>query len=144
MLMQPGRMLMRLMSTTQRPLWGSRVQAPLAGAAVELSSSVDVDRPLAPHDVTVSRAWVAELTALGLVEGDDAQRLDGALEQVGAQLAAQSPHALRQIKALLNDTRERPDYDREIAAFLECLQSEDGQEGVAAFLEKRAPQWTGR
>lgn len=87
MLMQSGRMLMRLMSTTQRPLWGSRVQAPLAGAAVELSSSVDVDRPLAPHDVTVSRAWVAELTALGLVEGDDAQRLDGALEQVGAQLA---------------------------------------------------------
>ena len=35
-------------------------------------------------------------------------------------------------------------YRREVEAFAVCLASEDGQEGVAAFLEKRAPAWTGR
>ena len=33
---------------------------------------------------------------------------------------------------------------REVEAFAACLQSEDGQEGVAAFLEKREARWTGR
>jgi enoyl-CoA hydratase/carnithine racemase len=79
----------------------------------------------------------------GLVEfvwGD----LDQGIEQVAGALAGQSPHAIRQIKSLLVDTRQQPDYDREIGAFLECLGSADGQEGIAAFFEKRAPQWSGR
>lgn len=79
----------------------------------------------------------------GLIEGvfDD---LDAGIEEIAGTLARQSPHALRQIKALLAETRERPDYDREVQAFAACLASADGQEGVAAFLEKRQPQWTGR
>jgi enoyl-CoA hydratase/carnithine racemase len=79
----------------------------------------------------------------GLVEFvvDD---LDAGIERVAGQLAGQSPHALRQIKSLLVGTRQAPDYDREIGAFLECLQSADGREGIAAFFEKRAPQWSGR
>jgi enoyl-CoA hydratase / 3-hydroxyacyl-CoA dehydrogenase len=59
-------------------------------------------------------------------------------------LAKQSPHAIRQIKELLRATRDRRDDEREVAAFVACLQSEDGQEGVAAFLEKREARWTGR
>ncbi len=70
--------------------------------------------------------------------------LDSGIEQVAGTLAKQSPHALRQIKALLRETRAAPDYEREADAFAACLQSEDGQEGVAAFLEKREARWTGR
>jgi enoyl-CoA hydratase/3-hydroxyacyl-CoA dehydrogenase len=59
-------------------------------------------------------------------------------------LAKQSPHALRQIKALLHETRDARDDDREFEAFAACLGSDDGQEGVAAFLEKRPANWVGR
>jgi len=59
-------------------------------------------------------------------------------------LDRQSPHAIRQIKSLLHDTRDARNDEREVQAFAACLNSEDGQEGVAAFLEKRPPSWTGR
>jgi enoyl-CoA hydratase/carnithine racemase len=70
--------------------------------------------------------------------------LDAGIEKIAGQLAGQSPHAIGRIKSLLVATREQPDYDREIEGFLACLQSPDGQEGISAFFEKRAPQWTGR
>jgi enoyl-CoA hydratase/3-hydroxyacyl-CoA dehydrogenase len=59
-------------------------------------------------------------------------------------LDKQSPHAIRQIKALLRDTRDTRSDEREVEAFAACLNSADGQEGVTAFLEKRAPQWSGK
>ncbi len=59
-------------------------------------------------------------------------------------LVRQSPHAIRQIKELFRATRDERSDEREVQAFAACLNSEDGQEGVAAFLEKRAANWTGR
>ena len=47
-------------------------------------------------------------------------------------------------KRLLHDTRDARSDEREVQAFAACLNSEDGQEGVAAFLEKRQANWTGR
>ena len=70
--------------------------------------------------------------------------LEAGIEQVAGALAKQSPHALRVIKRLLRETRYERDDKKEFAGFLECLSSEDGQEGVAAFFEKREPGWTGR
>jgi enoyl-CoA hydratase/3-hydroxyacyl-CoA dehydrogenase len=81
--------------------------------------------------------------AWGLVEFvvDD---LEAGIAQYVEPLDKQSPHALRQIKALFHDTRDERSDDREVQAFAACLNSEDGQEGVAAFLEKRQANWTGR
>lgn len=79
--------------------------------------------------------------AWGLVEFvvDD---LEQGLERYCAPLDKQSPNALRQIKALFRATRDARSDEREFQAFVECLSSPDGQEGVAAFLEKREPRWS--
>jgi enoyl-CoA hydratase/carnithine racemase len=81
--------------------------------------------------------------AWGLVEFvvDD---LEEGIARYVEPLAKQSPHAIRQIKELLRETRDVRSDEREVHAFAACLNSEDGQEGVAAFLEKRAANWTGR
>jgi len=81
--------------------------------------------------------------AWGLVEFlvDD---LEAGIERYVEPLDRQSPHALRQIKSLFRETRDERSDEREVQAFAACLQSEDGQEGVAAFLEKRQPNWAGR
>jgi enoyl-CoA hydratase/carnithine racemase len=79
----------------------------------------------------------------GLVEFvvDD---LEDGIDRYVEPLTRQSPHALRRIKHLMLATRDRRDDELEVQAFVECLQSEDGQEGVAAFLEKREARWAGR
>jgi enoyl-CoA hydratase/3-hydroxyacyl-CoA dehydrogenase len=79
----------------------------------------------------------------GLVEFvvDD---LDAGIARYVEPLDKQSPHALRQIKSVLSDTRDERSDEREVQAFAASLNSDDGQEGVAAFLEKRQANWTGR
>ena len=70
--------------------------------------------------------------------------LDTALK-IARTLAAESPHALAVVKALMRETRDAAQGDGlelERAAFVRCLAHPDGREGVAAFLGKRAAQWT--
>lgn len=82
MIMQQFGMLMRPMTDAPRPLWGSRVTAPLTAVAAELSTSVAIDRALAPYDVLASRAHLAELEGLGLIDDAAAADLDEALSTV--------------------------------------------------------------
>jgi enoyl-CoA hydratase/3-hydroxyacyl-CoA dehydrogenase len=90
-----------------------------------------------------ARIPAEQAEAWGLVEFvvDD---LDAGIARYAEPLTKQSPHAIAQIKALMHQTRDERDDEREVAAFVACLQSADGQEGVAAFLEKREARWTGR
>ena len=70
-------------SPPQRPLWGSRVREPLSELALTLSSSTDVDRPLASYDVLASRAHVDQLARLGLIDAEGRARLDTVLGAIG-------------------------------------------------------------
>jgi enoyl-CoA hydratase/carnithine racemase len=62
-------------------------------------------------------------------------------------LSERSPHAMGVIKELASQTRDLPLAEgmrREAQAFIRCIGSEDGAEGVMAFLEKRQPAFSGR
>src|SRR5438105_15750826 len=63
---------------------------------------------------------------------------------IARTLAAQSPHVLAVIKALLRETAEAPLRDglqAETAAFARLLTHPDAREGIAAFLAKRMARW---
>ena len=97
-------------------------------------------RWLAMSGERIDAATAAEWGLVEFVVDD----LDAGIERYAEPLDRQSPHAIAQIKALMVATRDERSDAREVEAFAACLHSEDGQEGVAAFLEKREARWTGR
>lgn len=74
-------------ASRQAALWGGRFRSPAADAALALSGSLEIDLPLAEHDVAASRIHVTELERLGLLDAEGAARLDASLAGVAARLA---------------------------------------------------------
>ena len=73
--------------------------------------------------------------------------LDARVTELAGQLAKQSPNAMQMGLHAFNEQRkmsveEALPYLRE--QLYAVLNSEDAKEGLAAFFEKREPQWTGR
>jgi methylglutaconyl-CoA hydratase len=90
--------------------------------------------------VTGERFDAATALRIGLVH-EVAEDLDAAVEQVLAELRSAGPEAARHAKKLV---LERPDglgTERRIA---QRRTSDEGQEGLRAFLEKRDPSWASK
>ena len=73
--------------------------------------------------------------------------LEGKTMELAARIASKSPVALRMAKEAVK-TASRSNLDeglrREVDLFAICFSSEDKDEGVRAFLEKRKPEFKGR
>jgi enoyl-CoA hydratase/carnithine racemase len=72
-----------------------------------------------------------------------ARLLDEALE-MGKVLAAKSPTLMalaRQSWMRANDLDYRRNVENQIETLCNVFESPDGREGLAAFVEKRAPRW---
>jgi methylglutaconyl-CoA hydratase len=74
---------------------------------------------------------------IGLVH-EVAEDLDAAVDRVVGELLSAGPLAARWAKRLV---RERPDGPETARWIAERRTSDEGQEGLRAFLEKRAPSW---
>jgi methylglutaconyl-CoA hydratase len=74
---------------------------------------------------------------IGLIS-EVADDLDGAIERVVAELVTAGPNAARAAKELARAPQSADETARRIATH---RTSDEGQEGLRAFLEKRAPTW---
>ncbi|HEX4526635.1 MAG TPA: enoyl-CoA hydratase-related protein [Gaiellaceae bacterium] len=90
--------------------------------------------------VTGERFSAEVALRVGLVH-EVAEELDGAVERVLDELLSAGPGAARTAKALARAALSGEETARRIA---EHRTSPEGQEGLRAFLEKRAPGWTSK
>jgi methylglutaconyl-CoA hydratase len=90
----------------------------------------------------------AEARAMGLVheicpEGE----LDARVDTVLGEIKKSGPRAVREAKRLIREVMAIPDLDGKLKFCAQTIArvraSEEGQEGLRAFLEKREPGWMG-
>lgn len=88
----------------------------------------------------------AEAWRMGLIHDlCEADELDGRINALLGAFMLASPQALAECKRLIRDVAGQPIdaalLDETVARIAAQRASEDGREGIAAFLEKRAPRW---
>lgn len=104
------------------------------------------ERAARRYFLTAERFSAETAKALGLVSeiADDAE-LDQTLDNLLSTLLANGPEALRAAKALVAEVSNRPInqtlIDHTSARIAAIRVSEEGQEGLQAFLHKRQPRW---
>jgi crotonobetainyl-CoA hydratase len=120
---------------------------PLDGGMVLLQRKIAFNRAMAVM-LTGRQFNAREMESYGIVnEVAAASELDAAVDRWTADIVACAPLSLRAIKQTVNRTAHLSPSEAQALrtpALVRALKSEDSQEGVAAFREKRAPVWRGR
>ena len=96
--------------------------------------------------LTAERFGAAEAHRIGLVhEVVSVDALDAQVAEWTQALVNASPHAVRACKRLVQDVAEREINDalvrQTVEAIADIRASDEGREGVQAFLQKRKPNW---
>lgn len=119
---------------------------PLDGGMVLLQRQIG-HRAAAGMLLTGRRIKAAEAAATGLInEAVPKDQLDTVVDRWLTDILACAPLSLRAIKQTMRRTTHLPPAEAQalrLPALVAALVSKDGDEGVAAFREKRAPVWTG-
>lgn len=120
---------------------------PLDGGMVLLQRKI-------PHNLALGvlmsgkRFSATEMARFGLVnEITTPETLDEAINRWTAEIVACAPLSLRAIKQTINRTAHLTPAEAQalkLPAVVRALESDDADEGVRAFQEKRAPVWRGR
>ena len=98
--------------------------------------------------LTGRRVRAAEALSMGLInEVVPRAGLDAAVARWVSDILACAPLSVQAIKQVVRHTAALSASEAQalrLPALVQALQSEDGNEGVQAFQQKRAPQWRGR
>ncbi len=120
---------------------------PVDGGMVRLARRIPYTQA-ASLLLTGRRAPAQEMATMGLVnEVVPAADLDAAVDRWLEDILACAPTSLRAIKQVLNRTEHLTDREAHAArlpAVVEALVSPNADEGVAAFQQKRKPNWSDR
>lgn len=117
-------------------------------SAANYARLVDLIGPARTKDIMFTGRLIdaAEANALGLVNRLVPQsELDAAVRELAASLAANAPLTVRASKEAIRRIQAHRRIEPALADDLVtlCYNSADFKEGVAAFLAKRSPNWTG-
>jgi len=120
---------------------------PLDGGAVLLQRQIPFRQAMGIL-LTGRNVSAQEALAMGLInEVVPREELDAAVDRWVKAVLACSPTSVRAIKQCVRRTATLSSAEAQrtrLPALIAALESEESQEGVRAFREKRAPVWTGR